>query len=236
MTATLNLAQLTGMDSSHLCSLPCGHQLRPAAAAAFQQLQRDAQAAGFELAIASSFRSFERQRLIWNGKASGQRPVHDDAGEPLALGQLTPQQQLYAMLRFSAMPGTSRHHWGTDVDVYDAAAVPAHYVVQLSPGEVAPGGIFDPLHEWLDERMARGESRGFYRPYNQDRGGVAPERWHLSYAPQALPCDGVLTRESLLHCWDTAPGAPLLLRAELELELEVLLQRFVEVAPGWCPR
>ena len=23
----------------------------------------------------------------------------------------------------------------------------------------------------------------FFRPYDRDRGGVAPERWHLSYGP-----------------------------------------------------
>ena len=106
------------------------------------------------------------------------------------MASLSAEQQLHAILRFSAIPGTSRHHWGTDLDVFDAAALPQDYQLQLSPQEVAPGGMFDPLHCWLDQRMAAGEVHGFFRPYGQDRGGVAPERWHLSYAPMAAGCEG----------------------------------------------
>ncbi|MFN2168980.1 MAG: M15 family metallopeptidase, partial [Anaerolineae bacterium] len=132
--------------------------------------------AGFELAIASSFRSFERQRAIWNAKACGARPVHDDVGCAIDMARLDPAQQLRAILRFSALPGASRHHWGTDLDVYDAAAVAPGYQLRLSPEEVADEGVFGPLHRWLDGRMAAGRSHGFYRPYGVDRGGVAGDR------------------------------------------------------------
>jgi hypothetical protein len=37
------------------------------------------------------------------------------------------------------------------------------------------------LHAWLDTKIETKSSYGFYRPYATDRGGVAPERWHLSY-------------------------------------------------------
>ena len=236
MDGELGIGQLTGRDESHLVEMPCGHRLQREAAQAFQALQDDARTAGFDLAIASSFRSYERQRVIWNGKAGGERPVYDDLDREVDMASLSPSGRLAAILRFSAIPGTSRHHWGTDLDVFDRAAMPPGYQLQLSPPEVAPGGLFDPLHRWLDERMASGGSRGFYRPYARDRGGVAPERWHLSYAPLSMPCAGLLSEQVLLECWGDPLSGDLLLREEIEADLTGILARYVAVEEGWCPR
>lgn len=237
MARQLNARQLTGREETHLVELPSGHRLQAAVATAFSALQEDARAAGFDLAIASSFRSYSRQLVIWNGKACGLRKVHDDAGRDVDISALPGPQQLRAILRYSAIPGTSRHHWGTDLDVYDAAAVPPGYQLELSPREVAPGGLFDPLHRWLDERMAAGQSRGFYRPYALDRGGVAPERWHLSYAPLARGCEHTLSESLLLACWDDCPAGEeaLLLADEIRVELPRIMANYVQVAAGWCP-
>lgn len=224
----LTRRQLTGLDDSHLVPLPGGHHLQAPAAAAFADLQRDARAAGFELAIASSFRCFARQLAIFNDKARGLRPVHDDRGLAVTLSQLAPSRRLHAILRYSALPGASRHHWGTDLDVYDAAAAGPGYRVRLTPCEVAPGGIFDDLHCWLDGRIAAGACRGFYRPYAEDRGGVAPERWHLSYAPLAGGCAAQLTGGLLRECWDREPdAAPLQLREEIDAVLEEIVARYL---------
>jgi LAS superfamily LD-carboxypeptidase LdcB len=237
LASQLQLDQLTGRDDSHLVALPCGHRLQYDVAEHFTRLQSDARAAGFELAIASSFRSFARQLVIWNGKASGTRPVHDDQGQSVAMAALPALEQLHAILRYSAIPGTSRHHWGTDLDVYDGGVLPANYQLQLSPQEVAPGGLFDTLHCWLDQRIAAGESHGFYRPYAGDRGGVAPERWHLSYAPLSVDCSRLLTGDLLRSCWDSMlTGETLLLREEVEAQLPQIMARYVAVAEDWCPR
>jgi len=91
---------------------------------------------------------------------------------------------MQCILNWSALPGASRHHWGTDIDVYDRAALPEGYRVKLLPEETQPGGIFHRLHQWLDQNMAR---FGFFRPYREYRGGTFPEAWHLSYAPIAMP-------------------------------------------------
>jgi len=236
MAGALTPRQLTGLDESHLVTLPDGHRLQSAVASAFTALQEDARQAGFELAIASSFRSFSRQLAIWNGKASGVRPVHDDEGRAVSIAGLPPGQRLQAILRYSALPGTSRHHWGTDLDVYDAAAVAPDYRVQLSVQEVATGGVFDPLHCWLDARMAAHESHGFYRPYDKDRGGVAPERWHLSYAPLALSCAAQFRGGMLAACWDCEEALEgIVLRAQIEAELQQILARYVAVPQDWCP-
>ncbi len=236
MARALTPRQLTGLDESHLVTLHDGHRLQGVVASAFTALQTDARHAGFELAIASSFRSFSRQLAIWNGKASGDRPVHDDEGRPVVISTLPPAQQLQAILRYSALPGTSRHHWGTDLDVYDAAAVAPEYQVQLSVQEVSAGGVFDPLHRWLDARIAAGESHGFYRPYANDRGGVAPERWHLSYAPLSLGCAAQFHSDMLAACWDCdAALEGILLRAQIEAELPQILARYVALPQDWCP-
>lgn len=236
MARALTPRQLTGRDDSHVVALPDAQRLQQEVAEAFAVLQSAAREAGFELAIASSFRSYTRQLAIWNGKASGIRPVHDDEGSPVVMAHLSPRERLHAILRFSALPGTSRHHWGTDLDVYDAAVMPPGYQLQLSPPEVAPGGLFDPLHNWLDERIADGESHGFYRPYARDRGGVAPERWHLSYAPLAVACAQQCDSALFTECWTCAEVADeLLLREEVEANLQHILWRFVAVPGNWCP-
>jgi LAS superfamily LD-carboxypeptidase LdcB len=236
MARALNPRQLTGLDANHLVTLAGGHRLQGEVAKAFAALQAEAREAGFDLAVASSFRSFSRQLAIWNGKASGARAVYDDEGRAVSIARLSPAQQLHAILRFSAIPGTSRHHWGTDLDVYDAAAVPPEYQLQLSAQEVATGGVFDPLHCWLDARMAAGRSHGFFRPYDRDCGGVAPERWHLSYAPLSIACAELFHSEMLVSCWDCEEAAAgVLLRAEIEADLPQIMARYVAVPQDWCP-
>ena len=203
-------------------------RLRPEAAAAFARLAAAAQEAGFELAVASAFRGFDRQLRIWNRKARGELPVRDDEDCLVPMESLTAARQLDCILRFSALPGASRHHWGTDLDVYDRAAMPENYRLQLTPSEVAPTGIFGALHDWLDERIASGRSFGFYRPYDVDRGGVAVERWHLSYAPLACEFEMQLTAPLLRRVWDGYAGDEgLALREALEPDLDRILERFV---------
>ncbi len=153
-------------------------------AAPLVQLCEQAQQAGFALRVASGFRSFERQLAIWNGKADGRRPVLDQAGQPLDVAALTEREKMWAILRWSALPGTSRHHWGTDIDVWDGSAVDDSYQIRLTAEECVAGGPFYALHCWLNQVIAAAPG-GFFRPYQTDRGGVAPEPWHLSYRPVA---------------------------------------------------
>ena len=178
---------------------------------------------GFDLRICSSFRSFERQLAIWNNKASGLRPVLDDSGAEININQLGEWQQAQAILRWSALPGASRHHWGTDFDIYDASAIDSDYRIQLTPEEVEGEGVFAPLHNWLDRVI---DSSGFYRPYAEDRGGIAPERWHISYRPVAEQFAAGLTRELLaeLLC-----NTDILLKNTLLENLERIYQRYIEL-------
>jgi LAS superfamily LD-carboxypeptidase LdcB len=150
----------------------------------FLRLQKDAAQEGFDLQIVSAFRDFDRQLLIWNKKTSGERPILDDLERPLDFNSLSPREIIFATLRWSALPGASRHHWGTDIDVFDQKTQRKEDV-QLVSSETVNEGPSARLHEWLDARIDSKNSFGFYRSYQTDRGGVSPERWHLSYHPLA---------------------------------------------------
>jgi len=187
----------------------------------FTLLKQAATEAGFELEIASSFRSFDRQLAIWNAKATGERPVLADAGQSLAFEHLTERDKVFAILRWSALPGASRHHWGTDIDVWDASAVAADYQLQLIPAEYQQCGPFCGLSEWLSEDAGR---FGFGRPYANDGGGIAPELWHLSYQPIAQHFEQQLTTDLLREVLD---NSALQLKVTVLDCLDEIFERFV---------
>lgn len=148
----------------------------------FGRLRALAKEEGFALEVASGFRSYERQQLIWDAKARGERKLLDDFGRELNFSDLSQREVMDSILRWSALPGASRHHWGTDFDVFDGNTQTRDQV-QLIPAECERDGPAAKLHDWLDSLMGQQAAFGFYRPYREDLGGVAPERWHLSYAP-----------------------------------------------------
>ncbi|MNZ32467.1 D-alanyl-D-alanine carboxypeptidase [compost metagenome] len=175
--------QLLGLDESHLILVGRGpHRLTAATAAAFNDMQVAAAYEGFNLQAASSWRGFERQLAIWNGKWRGERPLLDADNQPLDALQLDDMERLHAILRWSALPGTSRHHWGTDLDIYDPDCLPAGTRLALEPWEYEAGGWFADLGEWLGDHMS---DFGFFLPYAKPLDaaqGVAYEPWHISFA------------------------------------------------------
>jgi LAS superfamily LD-carboxypeptidase LdcB len=209
--------ELTGRSRGHIVDLedpPCA--LHAHVAVPFASLRRAAARAGFDLVPQSGFRDFARQLSIWNAKWNGATALLDAQGRPLEAARLSPGERLRAILHWSAVPGASRHHWGTDLDLIDRSALAPGYKVRLTPDEFAPGGPFAPLAAWLDEHAAR---FGFFRPYRGILSGVEPEPWHYSFAPVAEPARRALK--------------PALLRAALaEAPLagkEFLLERIEEV-------
>ncbi|MDA8786693.1 M15 family metallopeptidase [Porticoccaceae bacterium] len=219
---------LTGSTERHLTDLHSGQAegamlVHQDIVVPLTELQQNAAASGFDLRLCSGFRSFDRQLHIWNAKLSGLRPVVDDRGALINLELLSPWQQIQAVMRWSALPGASRHHWGTDIDIYDRAAMPADYQLQLIPAEVEGQGMFAPMHDWLDEKLA---DQGFYRPYGTDTGGVAPERWHISYRPLAQTFAQGLTAEVLEQ---RLQGTELLLLDVVLDHLDEILQRYIQV-------
>ncbi|HDU2649150.1 TPA: M15 family metallopeptidase [Yersinia enterocolitica] len=201
MTAnTLTPQMITGRSTEHLVVLTGNHRMQPQAVDAFLAMQLAAKVAGFDLQPASTFRDFDRQLAIWNGKFRGERPVLDKDSQPIDISQLDAASRCEAILRWSALPGASRHHWGSDLDIYDPSLLPLEAKLQLEPWEYQLDGYFYPLTQWLDAHMAE---FGFYRPFSTDTGGVAAEPWHLSYRPLATTAEHLLTPAILLEAWQS---------------------------------
>lgn len=218
----MNELELTGRARTHVVDLERPRcTLHYEAAASFLAMRDAATAAGIDLVAASSFRDFERQLAIWNGKWRGERPLLDRAGCPLDVATLDPAARIDAILCWSALPGGSRHHWGSDVDVVDAGAMPAGYRVQLVPAEYARDGVFARLAQWLDGNMTR---FGFYRPYAADHGGAVAEPWHLSYWPVAAQALEALTLPVLRRA---VAGSGILGRDEVLERLPEIYTRFI---------
>lgn len=169
---------LTGKTERHIHWLTQNVGIHHEMLSAFDQLTLAAKAAGFELCIASGFRSFDRQLAIWNNKFSGITAIKDKANQTLAIEQLSEREKIHAIMLFSALPGASRHHWGCDIDVYAKNLLPQDQALALEPWEYQSSGYFYPLSVWLQEHA---KSFGFFLPYDKFRGGVAQEPWHLSY-------------------------------------------------------
>lgn len=147
----------------------------------FKALRTELADHNIDLRIASGFRSYERQLNIWNAKVKGLRPVFDDNGTELIPNELSSEELLFSILRWSAIPGFSRHHYGTDFDIYDFNSLPStDYNIQLSPDEYLGDGIFSKLTDRLNTIFSKTDS-SFYMPYAEDKGAVAPEPWHISH-------------------------------------------------------
>ena len=196
---------LTGKSREHLVNLSTPHSpnhfLQAEAAKAFQGLQQSAVKNGFNLQPASSFRDFARQQLIWNGKFNGERKVHDDAGNALDLSLLDDWQKAQAILRWSALPGASRHHWGTEIDIFDPDLLPQGQSLQLEPWEYEKGGYFFELSEFLIENLPHFD---FSLPFMQMpvEKKIGREPWHISYIPLAEKAKQLFSAELLLQAWE----------------------------------
>lgn len=147
-----------------------GYQLEIQTMEAFKNMQAAAAKDGITIEVASAFRSYERQLQIWSGKY-----------ERFTKAGMTPIAAMEKIIEYSTIPGTSRHHWGTDCDLIDGGASPRPDSV-LEPRHFHGRGPFCKFKEWMD---AHSESYGFYEVYtdNANREGFKYEPWHFSYKP-----------------------------------------------------
>ncbi|OOF36412.1 M15 family metallopeptidase [Rodentibacter heidelbergensis] len=200
----LTSKMLTGQSREHLIYLPTPHSphhfLQAKAVKAFQGLQQSAVKNGFNLQPASSFRDFARQQLIWNSKFNGERKVHDDAGNALDLSLLEDWQKCQAILRWSALPGASRHHWGTEIDIFDPDLLPPGQTLQLEPWEYEKGGYFFELSEFLTENLPHFD---FALPFMTmlPEKKIGREPWHISYRPLAEQASKQFSPDLLHQAW-----------------------------------
>ena len=176
----MDFNQLTGRTKTHLTwSETLGIFLYPQAEKDLINLKKKAWENGFDLQVASGFRDYDRQKLIWDEKALGKRPVLDKNSNPIKAQGLDLAEKI---LTWSALPGASRHHWGTDFDLYCLKSLPRDYKLKLTTEEFTPGGVLHAFGKWLQKNV---EEFNFFPPYQKDLGGVHPEPWHLTHIPSS---------------------------------------------------
>src|SRR3989344_3597072 len=135
----------------------------------FQKMYTSAQNDSVKLFIVSATRTFGDQKNIWEAKWNGKTLVD---GRNLAKSKLTSKDKALAILSYSSMPGTSRHHWGTDIDIN---SVNDSYF--LTP-------IGKKVYDWL---TLHAREYGFCQIYSTKDAsrldGYNEEKWHWSYMP-----------------------------------------------------
>ncbi|MGB5436387.1 MAG: M15 family metallopeptidase [Maribacter sp.] len=163
-----------------------GIQLRKEAHDAFLAMKKAAYSDGIDIKIVSSYRNFDRQESIWERKYI--KYTEEDGLEPLAA--------IDKIIEYSTIPGTSRHHWGTDIDIIDGYRNANGDV--LVPEKFEAGGPFEDFKKWMDENSQKFD---FHIVYTDDprRRGFKYEPWHYSYAPISIPMLKAYRRLNILQ-------------------------------------
>ncbi len=126
---------------------------------AFEKMVTEAKKYGISLKIISGTRNFDYQKRIWDYKWNEKYK------------NIVRNKRALKILEFSSMPCTSRHHWGTDMDINNLE----NLYFEKGRGKKE--------YDWL---VKNAEKYGFYQVYtskNDGRTGYNEEKWHWSYVP-----------------------------------------------------
>ena len=179
------IQQALGLDDSHLVSEFI--KLEKNTYQAFSQMKSKAAEAGIDINIVSGYRSFEHQKEIWERKFKH------------LTSEKKPLQAIMEIIKYSSIPGTSRHHWGTDIDIIDSAA-------QAPSGDLLiekhyhNNGTFSKLKSWMD---LNSKDFGFELVYTNDkeRTGFKYEPWHYSFKPESKKYLKIQSQDNFLKAW-----------------------------------
>jgi len=151
--------------------------------------------------VVSATRNYDYQSAIWQRKWNAILPKLKNE-----------QSTAKDILKYSSMPGSSRHHWGTDFDITSVSPEYFHHTAQ---GKI--------LYQWLLDNMPK---YGFCQPFNEGRsGGYYPEEWHWSYRPIAK--NYLMQYKSVLEQDDQAILSKLNFAGHNKIKLKALLQEYV---------
>lgn len=138
--------------------------LRAEALAAYGRMRQAAGSADITLVVRSATRNFSYQKGIWERK--WQRPQY------MGWQAIDKARDI---MTYSAMPGASRHHWGTDVDL------------NSFENDWFTSGEGERIYSWLQQHAAEFGFHQVYDDKSTGRTGYELERWHWSYLPLAGP-------------------------------------------------
>ncbi|MFM2395090.1 MAG: hypothetical protein RLZZ546_3073 [Bacteroidota bacterium] len=146
-----------------------GRYLRKDVYTQFKKMYEAAYKDGVYLKIISSTRNFENQKSIWEKKWGG-ITILEDGTKATTIKK--PLPRALKILRYSSMPGTSRHHWGTDIDLNNLT------------NEFFADGEGKKIYDWLS---LNAHLYGFCQVYSakgkERPEGYNEEKWHWSYMP-----------------------------------------------------
>jgi len=160
-------SQFVQLKDDHTQGSARGAYLRIETYQAFIKMREAAKKDGVSLVIISATRNFDSQKRIWENKWEGRTLVE---GKNLTTIH-DKKERARLILLYSSMPTTSRHHWGTDMDLN---SLENSY---FDSGE----GL--KIYQWLTTHAAE---YGFCQPYTSKksgRSGYEEEKWHWSYLP-----------------------------------------------------
>ncbi len=149
------------------------YKLLPEVSKQLELMMADARKAGFKPWVVSSYRTYSYQNGIWERKYKGNLAK-----------KMTAINNINKIIEYSTIPGTSRHHWGTDFDIVETTkGVPADPLHEKHFNE---GGQMRGFKLWLDKNA---HTYGFYLVYtnDKDRKGFKYEPWHFTYKPISQP-------------------------------------------------
>ena len=148
---------------------------------AYERMRHAAAKEGIDIKVVSAHRSYHRQREIWNAKY-----------KTLTLQGLPAKDAIQEIITYSTLPGTSRHHWGTDIDIIDNANPQSGDV--LLAEKFYGDGPSSALRSWMNRNAA---DYGFLEVYTDhpNRKGFAHEPWHYTYHSLSKAYLEVLTNQ-----------------------------------------
>ena len=193
----------------------------------FLDLKERAKKEGYDIYVISSFRSYNDQLKIWNSKISGEKQIYDINGKVLEIYNLSSKDLIFAILTWSALPGSSRHHWGTDLDIICNTSAPPDYQARLAPDEYEPSGYFYNLKKFIDKEVKKNNAI-FFRPYEEYQGGISPEMWHISHCKVSNEIFKQLNLNMLKEFYDSLKNDPDFKLIDIVLDnLEEIYNRFI---------
>ena len=130
---------------------------------AYKKMYEAALADSVKLMVISGHRTFIEQVYEW--ELRWDNPRADTVFE-------NDIEKVKYLLQYRSIPGTSRHHWGTDIDLNS---------FELDYYQSKEG---QKVYKWLKENA---ETFGFFQPYTPQGKkrptGYNEEKWHWSYKP-----------------------------------------------------
>lgn len=182
----ITIENILGLNQSHLESNSI--LLEKETYRAFSKMKSAASKDGISLSIVSGYRSFERQKSIWERKFSNLTQTK------------SPSEAISEIITYSSIPGTSRHHWGTDIDIIDSSVKSPKGDLLLEQNYI-DNGVFSKLNHWMTSYAV---DFGFELVYTNDenRTGFNYEPWHYTFAPKAKELLELQLNKKYRTAWD----------------------------------